>query len=108
MVPPNSAQTAVPSQGQSCPGENPVIIPIPRVFLSWCINLYLYLYHARPNDHYYFSVLGLFIPVSASTLTIFEEFSSQQIIIDSPVHTIWSNIIAEPVLCLTFLLEPPQ
>ena len=57
------------------PGVNPLIIQITIDFISGCIDLYLYLAHARSNDHYCCSILGLFLPVSASTLTIFEDFS---------------------------------
>ena len=40
--------------------------------------------------------------VSASLFTISEELSLEQTIIDSPVHTLWLNIIANHVIRLTF------
>ena len=80
-------------------------MPIPQSFLSVCIDLYLYLDHSHSNDKYCFSVLKLFLLFYASILTIFEEFSSEQKILDSPVHTLWVNIKAEHVLCLELLLE---
>ena len=76
---------------------------VPRDFLSGSIDLYLYLSHARSNDQYCCSVMRLFLPVSVSLLTIYEEFSSKQTILDSPVHNIWLNTTAKPVLFLTFL-----
>ena len=108
ILPPNIAQTTVPYQGRSCTEVNTMIMPIPLDFLSGCIDLHLYLYYARSNDHYCRSVLGLFVLVSESLLTKFEVFSSEQIIIESPVNNLWLNITAGLVLCLKFLLELPQ
>ena len=104
----NSAQNAVTSRKPSLPVVNPMIMPTPQYFLSVCIDLYLYLDHAHSNDHYCFSILVLFLLFSAFLLTTFEEFSSEQKILDSPVHTLWINITAENLLCLEFLLEIPQ
>ena len=82
-------------------------VPIPCAFLSGYIDLYFYLAHARSNYHYCRSVLGLFLLVFASLLTIFEEFSSEQTFIESPVYTLWINITAGTVLCLIILLDIP-
>ena len=103
IVPSNIAKNDVPSLRQSCPGVNFLIFLTSRAFLSGCIDLYLYLDHARSNDHYCRSVMGLFLMVSASILNIFEEFLSEQTILDFTVHTLCINITAEPVLCLIFL-----
>ena len=100
--------SSVPYQVQSCPGVNPLIMPIPRDFLLGCIDLYLYLAHACSNDHYCWSVLGYFFLVSTYLLTIFEDFALEQKILDSPIHTLWLNIKARTVLCMSFLLERPQ
>ena len=108
IVPSNIAKNDVPSLRQSCPGVNFLIFSTSRAFLSGCIDLHLYLSHARSNDHYCCSVLGIFLLVSASILAIFEYFSSEQTILDSPTHNLWLNITAEPVLCLIFLLDIPQ
>ena len=99
---------AAPSQGQFFSGVNPLIMPIPQYFLSGCIDLYLYLAQTHSNDYYCRPVFGLFLLVSASLLYIFKEFSSEHTVLDSPVHTLWLNITAEPVICLTFLPELPQ
>ena len=72
IVPPNSAQTDVPYRGQSFQGVNHLIMRIRRYFLSGCIELYLYLYHACSNYHYCRFVVILFLTVSASLLSIFE------------------------------------
>ena len=85
-----------------------MIMPIPRYFLSGCIDLHLCSAHARSNDHYCSPVPGLFLLVSASLLTVFEDFSSEQKILDSSVRTIRLNITAESVFRLTFLLYIPQ
>ena len=75
IVPPKSAKADVPYLGRSFPGVNFLIMPIHQAFLSGCIDLYLYLFHACSNDHCCRSVPGTFILVSASLLTIFEDFA---------------------------------
>ena len=95
------SRTVLPS-GESYDNANPLIF----YFRMHWPNFYLA--HARSNDQYCISIMGLFLLVSASLLTIFEEFPSEQTIFDSPIHTIWINITAEPVLCLKFLLYTPN